>query len=160
VAAFEHTGPAKALIHALKYRGVLGYERLVAHMVAPRLPRLPLVPTPRAVSRRLVYGVDAARVIADAIADELEVPVVDLLRPPLHTRKRAGTDHRRPVARFGSTSTPPGPVILVDDVATTGATLTAAAASLVSVSMAVAANLVPEVSSLRDPRPKDPWPLS
>jgi predicted amidophosphoribosyltransferase len=158
VGAFEHVGPAKSLIHALKYRGVRGYERLVAKVLAPRLPRLPLVPTPRAMSRRVTYGVDAARVIATAIADELDVPVVDLLRSPVHSRKRAGTDHRQPVARFASGSGPRGPVILVDDVVTTGATLLAGAASLGTVSMAVAANLVPEVSSLRDPQPRDPWP--
>jgi predicted amidophosphoribosyltransferase len=156
VSAFEHDGPAKALIHGLKYRGVLGYERLVARIVAPRLPRLPLVPIPRSLSRRLAYGVDGAAVIADAIAADLEVPVLRLLHPPIHHTRRAGGDHRRPVAGFALTTRPSVPVILVDDVVTTGATLVAATVSLGQgmVSLAVAANVVPVVSSLRVPDPR------
>jgi predicted amidophosphoribosyltransferase len=162
VAAFEHVGPAKALIHGLKYRGVRGYETLVAGVVASHLPRLPVVPIPRALSRRLVYGVDAAAVISGAIASELGVPVLDLLQAPIHSRRRAGGDHRRPVPRFRLELDPGCQVILVDDVVTTGATLLAASGSLGGdvVSLAVAANLVPVVSSLRDPEPRWEWPQS
>ncbi|MBW3666959.1 MAG: hypothetical protein KY394_05120, partial [Actinobacteria bacterium] len=47
VSAFEHTGAARELIHHLKYRGITGYADLVAALLAPRIPRLPLVPVPR-----------------------------------------------------------------------------------------------------------------
>lgn len=99
---------------------------IAAREVAPRLPRLPLVPVPRAVSRRLRYGVDPARVVATAIARQLEVPVVDALAPPIHARRRAGGDHSRGVRPFRLKAKLRFPVIVVDDVVTTGATVMAA----------------------------------
>ncbi len=100
VGAFEHTGPATVLVHNLKYRGVSGYPRFVAELLAPRLPRLPVVPIPRATSRRVRYGVDPARLLAIELSRLLEVPVESVLAPVLHSRRRAGGDHSRSVAPF------------------------------------------------------------
>ncbi|MCI0425575.1 MAG: hypothetical protein L0Z47_06965 [Actinobacteria bacterium] len=158
IAAFEHTGPARALVAALKYRGVAGYEQLVADLLASRVPPHPLVPVPRAISRRIEYGVDAATVLAGAIATRVGVPVLHLLRSPLHRRPRAGSDHRRPVAPFVADPRPSSPLVLVDDVVTTGATLRAASDALGGVVLAVAANMVPLVSSLSGPDPTFEWP--
>lgn len=151
VAAFEHSGPAKSLVHHLKYRGLAGYADLVAATVAPRLPRLPVVPVPRALSRRLRYGVDPARVLARRIGAHLDVPVIDALTPPLHAPRRAGGDHSRSSPAFGLRLRPDTPVIVVDDVVTTGSTLISATNALGErwVHAGVAANAVAEVSTLR-----------
>lgn len=148
VAAFEHEGAARTLVHHLKYRGVTSYARLVARLLEPRLPRLPLVPVPRAMSRRLRYGVDPARVIAGFLAEHLEAPVLDALNPQIHTPRRAGRDHSRPVRPFGLRSALRSSVILVDDVVTTGATVSAAMDAIGPdlVRVVVAANVVPHVS--------------
>jgi predicted amidophosphoribosyltransferase len=152
VSAFEHSGPAKVLVHNLKYQGVSGYPDLVAEALAGRAPRCPLVPVPRALSRRLRYGVDPSHLLARAIGERLGVPVLSLLRSPLHTARRAGGDHARPVGTF-RTRVPLDEVVLVDDVVTTGATIRAAADSLGPgmVRLALSANVVSGVSSLRPP---------
>src|SRR5918994_5908572 len=100
VAAFEHNGAAQTLIHHLKYRGLTGYADMVSRMLSSRLPRVPLVPVPRAVSRKLKYGVDPAFVIAGALGKQLQAPVIRALAPPLHAPRRAGRDHSRDVPPF------------------------------------------------------------
>lgn len=150
IAAFEHRGPARVLIHALKYRGLVGYAELVASTLAPRLPRLPVVPIPRTLSRLVKYGVDPAGVLAQRLARELNTPLVNILRPAVHSKRRAGGDHRRPPSRLAPRIDPQVEVLLVDDVVTTGATVASALRALGSrnVRAVVAANVVPEVSSL------------
>lgn len=150
VAAFEHQGAARELMHHLKYRGVLDFADLVAERIAPRVPRLPLVPVPRALSRRLKYGIDPAREIAGALAGRIGVPVIDALVPRIHTPRRAGRDHSRSVLPFHTRSSLRSPVIVVDDVITTGTTVLAAVAAL-GPDMAravVAANVVLGVSNV------------
>lgn len=160
VGAFEHTGAARTLVHHLKYRGVAGYPEMVAEAICERVPGVPLVPIPRAVSRRLKYGVDPALVIARAIASITGAPVLSLLKSPLHTERRAGGDHRRPVRSYRGAGAR-FPVVLVDDVVTTGATLLAAAESLggATVTIAVAANVVPGATLARPrvPTKVDQW---
>ncbi len=148
VAAFEHHGPAKTLVHHLKYRGVTVYAEVVGEMLAERLPRAALVPIPRVLTRRLKYGVDPARVLASAIARRTGMPVLDALMPPVHSPRRAGRDHSRPVARFRSRSDLRYPVVLVDDVVTTGSTVLAAIEVLGSglVGAVAAANVVTKVA--------------
>jgi len=149
-AAFEHEGAAKTLVHHLKYRGVTVYAEVVADALESRVPALPLVPVPRAWSRRIRYGVDPANAIATALGRRIGVPVVPVLRPRLHTRRRAGDDHSRPVPDFSVRELGDPEVVVVDDVVTTGATIVAAACGLGRhrVRMAVAANVVSTVSSL------------
>ncbi|MEA1902055.1 MAG: hypothetical protein U9N56_00855 [Actinomycetota bacterium] len=158
IAAFSHVGPARSLAHDLKYRGLTGYAGLVADAVTPRLPRLPLVPIPRAMTRRIKYGVDPSTEVAQAIALRMGVPVLPLLRPPIHTRRRAGGDHAAPVRPFGLRARPNTPVLVVDDVVTTGATVSAAIHALgpEMVAGAVSANAANQVSSLLRLAPIDP----
>jgi predicted amidophosphoribosyltransferase len=130
VAAFEHVGPAKDLIYGLKYRGLVRYADLVVETVAGRVPCLPVVPVPRAWTRQLRYGIDPAREIALRLARALGAPMVELLAPPIHTRRRAGGDHTRPVSLFASRGPVPDRFVLVDDVVTTGATVRSASNSL------------------------------
>ncbi len=168
VAAFEHSGPARTLIHHFKYRGLGGYADLAASVLAERLPRLPLVPVPRARTRRIRYGVDPAHALADRLADRLDVPVLPILQPPLHRQRRAGGDHSRVVTGFGLARVLDEPVLVVDDVVTTGATMLSAIASIGEnhVRAAVAANAVSGATSLPASKPNpyspsrgtaDPW---
>lgn len=147
IAGFEHSGAAKTLIHHLKYRGITPYADVVAEALADRLPRAPLVPVPRALSRRLRYGVDPAGTLADALGSRLGLPVLGALGAPLHTPRRAGRDHARPVSPFRATSTLRYPVVLVDDVVTTGSTVAAAVEAIGPglVAAVAAANLVANV---------------
>lgn len=148
VAAFVHSGPARRLVHHFKYRGLPQYGELVASLLAERVPSLPLVPVPRVLSRRLRYGVDPALSLATSLSHVLGVPVLRLLGAPLHAPRRAGGDHERTVPVFRLKAESPGPVVLVDDVVTTGATLVGAARIVGQwkARTAVAANVVPLVS--------------
>ena len=150
VSGFEHVGPARPLVHHLKYRGLTDYANLVAATVQHRLPALPFVPIPRAISRQLRYGVDPAMLLAQRLAQAKGTTVIRALAPPPHAPRRAGGDHESRVEIFDVRRPPQAPVIVVDDVFTTGATLDAAFRSLGpdQVLAAVVANVVPEVSSL------------
>jgi len=150
VAPFVHEGAARELVHLLKYRGMRFPAALAAEMLAERMPSLPLVPVPRALSRRLRYGVDPAREIALAISAHNGAPVVSALVPPLHAPRRAGREHGRAVPEFVLWRRLSGPVVVVDDVVTTGATVAAAvrAIGVERVQMVVAANSVSGVSTL------------
>ena len=153
MAAFEHSGPARALVHQLKYRGLTGYADLVAMMLAPSLPALPIVPVPRVWTRQLRYGLDPAVVLAESLGRSKGVPVIKSLVAPIYTRRRAGGDHTRPVAPFRIARMPASGFVLVDDVVTTGRTLEAAISLLGPdrVALAVSANAAPPVSSLLAP---------
>lgn len=153
VAPFTHEGVARDLVHLLKYRGVTFHATLAAEALADRMPRLPLVPVPRALSRRLRYGVDPSRILAAELAARLGVPVLDLLRTHIHMPRRAGRNRAVGLPAFTPRRSISAPVVLVDDVATTGATLVAAATALgwENVTMAVVANSAPVPSlSVRD----------
>lgn len=153
VAGYRHEQAARDLVHLLKYRGVPDFARHVAGRLAERLPPLPLVPVPRTLSRRLRYGVDPSRILAGEISARLGVPVVDALRPRMHVPRRAGRNNSVGLPRFQARRSIHFPVILVDDVVTTGSTLLAAALALgrERVAMAVVANAAPVPSlSVRD----------
>ena len=151
VAAFEHEGVARQLVHGLKYRGVTSFADLVVETVAPRVPSLPVVPVPRTWSRQLRYGIDPAREIGVRLARAKRVPLVELLSAPLFSRQRAGGDHNRPPPNLEAVNGRPGPVILVDDVVTTGATVRSAIRALgfERIALVLAANLADTVSSPR-----------
>ena len=143
-------GPARVLSHHLKYRALVGYARLVAGLVANRVPVVPLVPVPRALSRRLRYGIDPAVEIAASMSTLTGAPVLRVLRPRVHSRRRAGGDHGAPVAGLSLRYRVENPVALVDDVVTTGATVQSAIEEIgrLNVAYVVSANAANQVSSL------------
>ncbi len=128
--AAAHEGVARRLVHLLKYQAMEAAGMTLAELMAPRVPgdAATLVPVPRARARRMRYGVDPARVLADSLAEITGLPVVDCLAPALWWPSHAGMGRsQRRAPGFRSLRSAPAGGLLVDDVLTTGATLAAAA---------------------------------
>ena len=131
--AAHHSGTGRALVHGLKYRGVVGAADVLAMVMAPLAVAAAghrsavLVPVPRAGMRRVVYGVDPAWELAIRIGRRTGIGVVRGLRAPLWWPRNAGT---APVERIEprfrrrhAVGERYATLILVDDVITTGSTL-------------------------------------
>lgn len=139
-AAYAHEGVARRLVHQLKYRGVVAAGRVLAEAMAEHIPAgVTLVAVPRVAWRRIRYGVDPARELAKSLGHIAGLPVAEGLASPLWGRARAGGRHGFAPRFRPRYVVPGGPVWLVDDVVTTGTTLTAAAGVLTGVAGAVTA---------------------
>ena len=126
---FVHAGPARVLVHRLKYQGIRQAAGLLAERMAEVLDGTvgTLVPVRRVVLRTWKYGVDPGRELAQALAAVTGLPLADVLRSPAWAPHHAGVRRdSRTAIRFGVKPVPSGALILVDDVLTTGATLWAA----------------------------------
>jgi predicted amidophosphoribosyltransferase len=137
-----YDGVARELIAALKFRGALPLAELMAAHIAANLPAdlrppagaVAIVPVPPQPRRRRRRGFDPAGALADGVAERLGVPVDRCLRRRDHAARQVGTG-RRARRRPGRLAIdliapPPGRLLLLDDVHTTGATLEACAAVL------------------------------
>lgn len=131
-----HEGPARELVHALKFRGAIPVAWLMAEWLAdcPLLVEgAVLVPVPAVAARRRRRGFDPAALIARSLGRRAGIPVARVLR--VHGRPApqvgAGARARRAAALdVRCARRPPAHAILVDDVHTTGATLDACARAL------------------------------
>lgn len=143
-AALVLEGPARTLLHALKYRGRTGVGAMLAgHMAralaAASLPGCWLIPVPLHPLRRWRRGYDQAVVLARAIAAVVPgaTPLM-ALRRRRHTLPQVGLDgaaRRRNLVGAFQIAAPlhrlrRWPCVLIDDVVTTGATLEEAARAL------------------------------
>lgn len=131
--AWLHDGPARALVHRLKYEGLLAAAVPLAVPLVAVLPpeTSALVPVPRATWRRVRLGVDPGLELARALSGLAGIPVVRALRPPLAAPRHAGRDRgSRSAPVFARRSPVPDGAVLVDDVLTTGRTLVGALAAL------------------------------
>lgn len=136
--------PARELVHALKYQGWKGVGDFMGKEMARRAgarvreaEAVVPVPTSRRNQRR--RGYNQARVIAAALADVLDLPLL----PCLERRRQTGTQTTlNPAQRRANVSgafvlaegredaVAGRRVVLVDDVVTTGATIRAASLAL------------------------------
>lgn len=133
-AAFAYTGVATSLVGGVKYRGAHAATAWLADvMCRTLLPPLPGVVTwaPTTSSRRRERGFDHAELLARRIAHRIHRPTRRLLTR-VDGRAQTGlpASERRRGPRFTARGRVPTSLLLVDDVATTGATLTGAAEAL------------------------------
>ncbi len=131
-AAYTHSGTARRLVHRLKYAGMRNAAEVLATAMLEAMPSdvTALVPVPRAISRRFRYGVDPAVLLARLIGRQADIPVICALRSPLWWPANAGASRaRRRSPGFSAQRSVPVGSVLVDDVVTTGVTLSSAAAT-------------------------------
>jgi predicted amidophosphoribosyltransferase len=134
VAPFAYEGVARELVARVKYRGAHAATGwLAARMVALVGPPLPPVVTwaPTTTCRRRDRGFDHAELLARRVGALVHRPTRGLLvRHPGAPQTGRPATERRVGPGFTTRGRVPSSVLVVDDVATTGATAAAAAASL------------------------------
>jgi ComF family protein len=137
-APMAYAGPARDLVRALKFRGASAVADTMAAQIAANAPSvLPggaLVPVPLHPRRLRRRGYNQAALIADALSRRTGLELADWLGRAGAHATQVGRDRRErglgPAGSIELRAAAPGRVTLVDDVATTGATLAACAAVL------------------------------
>ena len=130
-----YEGAAREVVAQLKYRNARSAARWLARGMAAQVPAdaVDLVTwAPTTDLRRRSRGFDHAEVLARHLGRELGRPCrATLARLPGPPQTGRNLRERQHGPRFVARGTVPGArLVLVDDVVTTGATLTAAAATL------------------------------
>lgn len=138
------TGPARASLHALKYDGQRALAQPLGGLMAARWRRVGVgadvvVPVPVHATRLRDRGYNQAALMAREAARHLGLPMVELLRRRGETRAQHALGRSDRARNVGDAfAVDPAQLrtvsgrwfLLVDDVLTTGATLSACAAAL------------------------------
>jgi predicted amidophosphoribosyltransferase len=136
VAAGPFEGPARRVAHGLKYARRLSLAGVAAAAMLRALPEGEcggeVVPVPPGPWRWRWRGFDPAEEIAMAVADRAAIPFRACLRRNGGRRQvgRRRSERLSDPPRVWVVGEVPGEVLLVDDVWTTGATLSACARAL------------------------------
>ena len=139
-------GVARSCLHALKYDGEQRLAAPLGRLMAERWRRSAvggelLVPVPVHAARRRDRGFDQAELLARAVGTELGLPVVGALSRVARTRAQHALGRGARQANVGRVfNVEPGAaaavrdrwVVIVDDVVTTGATLSGCALALLA----------------------------
>ena len=138
-APLRYTGVGKEIVHSLKYRG---YTRVVERLAAPLMLSVldnqdhfdVIVPVPLHRSRLRRRGFNQAELLARGIAKEIKAPVSDTIQVVRKTRDQvelSAAERRANVSgEFRARGCVRGRVLLIDDVFTTGATMSSCAETL------------------------------
>lgn len=139
IAVTEFDGTAREAVHALKYENRHAIAGLLGRLMAQTgrgLEAGVVVPVPLHKSRRRERGYDQATLLAKVVAQSLDLPLAaQALRRTRPTKQQATLDRddrfANVLAAFEATNGMNGErVLLIDDVATTGATMEAASTAL------------------------------
>lgn len=131
-----HDGVARALVGALKFRRLLPVAEVMADRIEWLVPGHLLggavVPVPAAPGRLRRRGFDPAGELAAALSARLGAELSPCLvrRGTGHQRGRSRAERISHPPRIEAVAPAPRSALLVDDVLTTGATLTACASAL------------------------------
>ncbi len=139
-AALRYEGVGKEVVHSLKYGG---YTRVVERLAAPLMDGAldgggrfdAVVPVPLHRSRLRRRGFNQAGLLARGVARRINVPVSDTLQAVRRTRDQVdlSAEERRANVEgaYSTKGRVRGAILLVDDVFTTGATMSSCAETLV-----------------------------
>ena len=135
-AALPYSGAGRRVVHALKFSRLLAAAELGAGLIVARAPWVEppgaLVAVPGSPLRKALRGFDPASELARAVASRSGAPVAAPLRR-VDLRRQRGRSRGERLARpprIRVVGDAPPSVVLIDDVVTTGATLTTCAEAL------------------------------
>jgi ComF family protein len=139
-APVAYDGPARALVRALKFGGAWRVAETMAAQIAANVPPgvladdAALVPVPLHPRRLRRRGYDQAALLAQALAERSALPLERCLGRAGSSGAQVGRGRAErltgPPGSIAATAVVPARAILVDDVVTTGGTLSACAAAL------------------------------
>lgn len=138
-ALFSYEGETKALIAAIKFKGLSNAVQLPGRVLSRLVDWDPDLVTwaPTSLARRRERGYDQAELLARAVATELARPCVRTLRREGGSGHQTGRSRNERLSSVNfsfagrpNTAETLGTVLVIDDIRTTGATLCAAGDTL------------------------------